>query len=138
METDLTPNKDFDFVSSKRYVSKWFADDEFRRCSPQCRREDMNDDLICLLDKLRSVCGFPLTLTCAYRSPDYDRRKGRSGTSWHCKGCAVDIYCDSSAKRFVIVRYAISLGFTGVGIGENFVHLDMRPVPCMWHYYKEQ
>lgn len=131
----LNPNTAFDNTPAK-YEPVYFKEMEFLRASPSCHLEDMNMRFMHRLDKLRELCNFPLVVNSAYRSRDYELSKKRSGTSWHCKGRAIDIRCDDSWKRYMIVRNAIKLGFNGIGIGKNYIHLDDRDVsPCIWHYY---
>lgn len=124
-----------DLLAGRYDMLTWFKPSEFRACSPQCRIEDMDISFLERLDMLRNLCGFPLTLTCAFRAREYDLRKGRTGNSYHCKGRAVDIYCEDSSKRAVIVKEAMRIGLNGVGIGKNYVHVDDRDILTMWHYY---
>ena len=120
-------------------MSKYFKDSEFRKCTPSCTIGQMDDDFLRLLDCVREAAGIPLVLNSAYRSRDYELAHGRSGNSAHTRGCAVDIRCNTSANRFRIVRAAIGWGFTRIGIGETFVHLDSDdtlPQGVMWDYYE--
>lgn len=116
------------------YHPKYFSDTEFQICNPSCEREDMDEDFLRKLDKLRELCGFPLTLTCAYRSVEHDKSRGRSGTSFHCAGRAVDIYCTQSDKRFSIILHAPMVGLNGIGVAGTFVHVDDRNIPACWTY----
>lgn len=86
------------------------------------------------LDALRKALGYPLVLSSAFRTPEYEHKRGRSGTSWHCRGRAVDIYCTNSYRRFEIVQHAMALGFNGIGVANTFVHLDDRLICTMWTY----
>lgn len=119
-------------------MAKYFTNAEFRKCDPPCGLDDMNPELMAKLDALREKCNMPLVINCAYRSPEWDKRKGRSGNSAHTRGLAVDIRCNASATRFKIVRCAMELGFTRIGIGKTFVHLDIDkslPQGVMFDYY---
>lgn len=92
----------------------------------------LKDKLLALSD----MCAFPLILTSAYRPKDYEVSKGRSGSSSHCKGLAVDIACTESLKRLELLKYALELGFNRIGIGRDFIHLDVdfdKP-KCVWLY----
>lgn len=109
-------------------MSKYFHDLEFFACVPSCNIAQMDKDFLSRLDTLREMCGFPLVLNCAYRSKEWDISKGRSGNSYHTKGCAVDIKCIDSFKRARIIRMALCLGLT-VGIYNTFLHIDGRPFP---------
>lgn len=116
------------------YTPKFFSRTEFNLCTPSCDLEDMDEDFLKKLDHLREVCDFPMTITCAYRSVEYDKSKGRTGNSYHTRGRAVDIYCTNSYRRFAIVHHAPFCGLNGIGVGSNFVHVDDRIVQTMWTY----
>lgn len=116
------------------YSPRFFSEGEFARCTPSCRMEDVSDNVLYALDRLREHCGFPIHLTCAYRSRQWDLSKGRSGDSMHCLGRAVDIRCEAANLRGQIIHWAPLVGFTGIGIAKTFIHLDMRPDPCCWLY----
>lgn len=106
-------------------MSKYFKPLEFKACVPSCNIEDMNVSFLRYLDTLRELCGFPLVLNCAYRTPAWDISKGRSGKSYHTKGLAVDIRCYDPFKRAQIVRHAIAIGLS-VGVYSSFIHVDAR------------
>lgn len=120
-------------------TSKYFKEPEFKRCVPSCSLQDMNQQFMTALDALRAQAGIPLVLNCAYRSVQWDKSKGRSGNSAHTRGKAADIRCNASATRWKIVRAALALGFKRIGIGKDYVHVDMDsslPQNVIWHYYK--
>lgn len=116
------------------YYPKYFKESEFQSCDPPCSVQDMDDDFLRKLDKLRELCGFSLFLTCAYRSREYDRSRGRDGSSFHCAGRAVDICCISSDQRFSLLLHAPMVGLNGIGVGKTFIHVDDRNVPAAWTY----
>lgn len=118
--------------------AKYFSECEFNRLSPACSLQDMAQDTMTLLDQMRALCGFPLVLTSAFRTKEWDKQKGRSGNSAHTRGKAVDIRCNDSAKRLRIIQSALAVGFNRIGIGSNFIHVDndtTLPQNVMWHYY---
>lgn len=120
------------------YRPRYFTDAEFRRCTPSCSLEQMDEGFLRTLDRVREYAGIPLVLNCAYRSVAYDKAKGRNGNSAHTRGKAVDIKCNASVTRWKIVRAAIDAGIRRIGIGSTFVHLDnddTLPQCVMWHYY---
>ncbi len=119
--------------------AKYFKDAEFRRCNPSCTIDQMQPGFLALLDAIRERAGIPLVLNSAYRSREYERSKGRSGNSAHTMGLAVDIRCYSTATRWRIVKAAMELGVTRIGIGDTFVHIDTGESrglpPCViWTY----
>lgn len=85
--------------------------------------------------------GEPLTITSGYRTPEYNASVSHTGAEGpHTKGRAVDFACDGRLA-FKIIREALKLGFTGIGISQKgtsrFVHLDMineAPRPNVWSY----
>lgn len=113
------------------YKPIYFSEQEFRKCSPSCSMSDIHPDFLCYLDMLRKACGFPIFLNSAYRTKEYERSKGRSGTSSHCKGLAVDIRCVDSFKRAKIIGCICEMADMNnlfpvrVGIGKNFLHIDI-------------
>lgn len=118
--------------------AKYFKEAEFKRCTPPCSLQDMKQSTMDKADKLRELCGFPLVVTCAYRSREWDLAKGRSGNGAHPHRQGLDFACTDSAKRFAIIKNAPIAGFNRVGIAKNFIHVDddeTLPQNVMWHYY---
>ena len=119
-------------------MAKYFNEKEFNNCTPSCSMADMNSEFLGLLDKVREKAGIPLVINCAYRSKEYDLKKGRSGNSAHTKGKAVDIRCNQSTNYYKIIKAALEVGITRIGIGNGFVHLDYDntlPQNVLWNYY---
>lgn len=118
------------------YTPKFFSENEFTRIG--CSIADCNDDSLRRLDALREHYGKPIILTSAYRSRESELAKGRSGTSAHTTGNAFDIKCSSSRDRYLLVLCALSVGFSRIGIGRNFLHIDdsvNHTQRVIWHYY---
>lgn len=116
---------------------KYFTDEEFKRAKPSCSLSDMDEQFMLLLDSARELAGIPFKINSAYRSPEYEKTKGRAGTSRHCFGLAVDIACYTSDYRFRIIRSLIAVGFHRIGIGSNFIHVDLGykgSEPIIWLY----
>lgn len=118
-------------------MAKYFTEKEFNKCSPSCSISDMDSEFMELLDKLRETAGIPLVINCAYRSKEWDKKKGRSGNSAHTKGVAVDIRCNDSSNRFKIIKAAVELGIPRIGIDGSFIHIDNDPTlpqNVIWTY----
>lgn len=116
---------------------KYFKPEEFQKCVPSCCISDCDDTALLRLDRLRELCGFPIKLNSAYRSSEYDKQKGRSGESAHCRGKAFDIRCTNSYERAIIVNCAFKVGFVRVGVATRFIHVDCdvdKPYPRIWLY----
>ena len=120
-------------------TAKHFSEAEFKRCTPACSLQNMDQNFINTLDKLREAAGIPLVLNCAYRSKQWDLSKGRNGNSAHTRGKAADIRCNASDTRMKIVKAALAVGIKRIGIGKNYVHVDTDaslPQNVVWHYYE--
>lgn len=93
------------------------------------------------LQTLRHILGKPIRITSGFRTPEYNERVGGAKDSAHVKGRAADIAV-SGSDAFVLVRYAIGVGFTGIGVkqhgADRFVHVDdvedWNIRPALWSY----
>ena len=108
-------------------TSRHFSEQEFNNCNPKCSLQDMNQDTINMLDWARELAGIPILLNCAFRSVDWEKKQGRTGTSSHTLGCAVDIHCTNSRNRFILIDALIKAGFNRIGVDELFIHADNSP-----------
>lgn len=111
-------------------TAKFFKDEEFKRCSPPCSIEDMQQSTLDMLDKLRELAGIPIVLNSAYRSPEHDKARGRSGTGAHTTGHAVDIRCNTGTTRYKVLRAAFAAGFKRIGVEGSFIHVDNSDNPA--------
>lgn len=123
-------------MATKSYIPKYFSVYEFQKV--HCSIDDIDPESLKRLDACRRKAGIPFILTSAYRSRQSEIEKGRTGNSAHTRGRAFDIACSSDLNRAIIVRAAIEVGFTRIGIAKNFIHLDddyhCLPSPRIWLY----
>ena len=105
-------------------TSRYFKDEEFRRCSPSCSLQDMKQSTMDMLDAAREKAGIPFVLNSAYRSVEHEKKMGRNGLSAHTLGCAVDVRCNSDYNRFVIIEALLAVGFKRIGVAKTFIHAD--------------
>lgn len=103
---------------------RYFKPEEFEKCTPSCKIDDMDEEFMQKLDDARSLCSYAFVLNSAYRSPEYEREKGRSGSSSHCKGVAVDISCLTSICRLKMIMCLLAVGFRRIGVYPTFIHVD--------------
>lgn len=95
----------------------------------------MEHGFIELLDELRLICEFPLVVTSGYRSPNHPIEKVKPVPGTHAQGIAADLQTVDSYRRYILLKNAFVLGFTGVGVGKDFIHLDTRGgKPRVWTY----
>lgn len=119
-------------------IYKYFSQTDFNNATPSCSIEDMEPALLELLDEAREVAGIPFIINSAYRSVEHEHEQGRDGSSSHTKGLAVDIRTTTSRERFLILSAVLRVGFKRIGIGENFIHVDIdkeKPEMLVWGYY---
>jgi len=96
-------------------MSKYFKEIEY----------NMNEDFLALLDEAREFAGIPFVINSAYRSIEHNERVGGKPSSSHLKGLAVDIRANDSTTRGVVLDALRGVGFTRIGIGKTFIHVDM-------------
>ena len=100
---------------------------------------ELNEDFRRLLDKMRGECGFPFIIESGLRTQaENDALKDSVSDSAHLSGLSADIRCTTSIQRFKMVQVALSNGVTRIGIGKNFIHIDIdktKPQNVIWHYY---
>jgi uncharacterized protein YcbK (DUF882 family) len=106
----------------------------------QCKRQEcdavgMDSEFIYMLQKLRTEFGHPLRIVSGSRCMFHNRRIGGVVKSWHLRGRACDIAVKGGLMRFILAKKAFELGFRGIGIGHNFIHLDNRDTwTALWSY----
>lgn len=128
----------------------WNSLPNFTRAEFQCRcgcgRADMDPAFMDLLQRLRTKCGFPFTISSGYRCPDHNASVSRTGRSGpHTTGGACDVRV-SGDRAYRLLSEALALGLTGIGVsqkgrhGGRFIHLDSlpngerQPRPWIWSY----
>lgn len=108
---------------------------DFSTCVPKCNHLQMNTAFLKKLEEAWHV--YPFRINSAYRSPQYERQRGRSGTSAHCVGRAVDIATPDSRTRWYVFNALLRVGFSRFGFGKAFIHVDddvckTRPDNCIF------
>lgn len=113
---------------------KYFKESEFSEF------DKMDPALLAMLDNLREAYGYPIKLTSTYRSPEHPIEAKKSKPGEHAYGAAVDIACVGGEATFKLVKAAIDVGFTRIGISRknNFVHVGIgypgAPETTIWTY----
>lgn len=109
-----------------------------------CGSYKLNPAFIAKLDLYREKLGRPLTVTSFIRCEKHPVEEKKALKGAHTHGCAVDLFCSTSSDRFAMIKLAIEMGFTRIGYGDNFIHLDIAdqlhipsfPKNVMWDYQK--
>lgn len=93
----------------------------------------IDDDLITLLENIRSASGGAVTLNSAYRSPEHNKAVGGVSNSQHVKGTAADIVVADTDPLTVgqIAEYYLNTK-GGIGVYKSFTHVDTRANRSRW------
>tara|TARA_Y100000004_G_scaffold63462_1_gene71180 strand:- start:15269 stop:15646 length:378 start_codon:yes stop_codon:yes gene_type:complete len=99
----------------------------------------MSHDFMLMLEKARSIAKIPFKITSGYRSINHNKKVGGVATSSHTKTpcVACDIYIKDSRSRHIILHALIEAGFNRIGIGSNFIHIDIdkdKTENLIWTY----
>lgn len=87
------------------------------------------------LDILRHRCGFAFHITSGYRDSTHPSEAGKAKGGRHTQGIAADIAVTNSVERYRLINTAMRMGFNGIGIAGNFIHVDDRnTAPVVWTY----
>lgn len=98
---------------------------------------NMQDIFINKLTRARHRAGIPFIIVSGYRTPEHNTSVGGVSDSEHLKGNAADIFCVNSNFRFLIIKSLLESGFSRIGIGSNFIHVDdsnTKPKYVSWVY----
>lgn len=109
---------------NKFTIKTHFKDTELN-CRCGCGKT-VTDVLLLRLECLRSMLGIPLTINSGARCHAWNETSGGARGSKHLDGIAVDIACSSDSIRNQILEMAPHLGFFGIGLAKNYIHLDLR------------
>lgn len=108
-------------------LSRNFSEAELRCKCGKCQFA-MPERSIMMLQTLRDMCGFPLTITSGQRCAPYNRKVGGAARSFHISGRAFDIALpDDHRRRARLLEYAFKAGFTGFILYPSWLHVDTRP-----------
>jgi len=111
---------------------------EFDQPGSPGTHKQMDINLLMIVDNMRNRSGIPYTITSAYRDEEYNKSIGGVENSSHCKGLAVDIAAPTSKQKFLIIEAALHFGIQRIGVGSNFIHIDIddkdKPAKVCWTY----
>ena len=113
-------------------VSKDFYLYEFE--SKDTQEVKIDPVLINLNQAFRDRVGIPYTPNSAYRTPEHNKRVGGSPKSQHLSGKAIDIPLLKGYTIEEMAGIAEELGFTGIGLYQNFIHVDTREEKARWDF----
>ena len=110
-------------------IDRFFYLDEFQ--CPCCLCVKLHLILLKKLSALRQAIDRPLIINSGYRCKKYNDQVDGVPGSYHLFGLAADVTV-ASMKMTDLLKYAQSIHFNGIGLYDNFLHLDIRPIPEFW------
>ena len=118
---------------------KYFELSEFDSPDIEGSGSAMSHEFMLMLVKARDIAKIPFKITSGYRTKKHNKKVGGVENSSHtkipCEAC--DIYVADSAARHKILNAVIKAGFNRIGIGKNFVHIDIdsdKTTNLIWTY----
>lgn len=100
---------------------KYFTIDEFK--CPCCGVVNMDPDFLDMLDAAREHVGIPLIVDSGYRCEKHNKEIHSTALN-HPSGKAADIRTADGSARYHMLEIFLYMGFTGIGIGKTFLHVD--------------
>lgn len=119
-------------------IPNYFKPTEFA-CKCGCGSTTIDPRLLEMLNKARDYAGIPFVITSGVRCKAHNKSIGGVTNSPHIGGYAADISAVDSRSKYLIVKAALHVGFNRVGVGKNFVHVDVddranKPQDVLWVY----
>jgi uncharacterized protein YcbK (DUF882 family) len=117
---------------------RYFELGEFDCKCGTCDHDMMMDmEFVLKLDRARHEAGIPFKVNSGYRCPAWNQANGGKPTSSHILGLAADIEVKTSWSYFHTLKALIDVGFTRIGMGIKFIHVDAdpaKPGELIWTY----
>lgn len=117
--------------STEKLAPNFYAYEFDCACS-RCTQTPVDEALPRILQKIRDRFGKPVRITGPYRCPAHNGEIPNAAKgSLHTKGMAADIQVDGTEPAEV-AKFAESIGVLGIGLYEDFVHVDTRTYKSFW------
>lgn len=135
--------KGFNTTQELHLFNKYFKFSDFDSPDePGSGEKYMDREFLYKLATAREHAQIYFVINNGHRTSQYNQlliRKGykASPNSSHLKGLAADISAVSGRQKMVIVRSLILAGFTRIGIGDTFIHVDLdreKTQNTIWTY----
>lgn len=103
-----------------------------------CGKNETSADLVRLVNAINEeMFTATLVISSGYRCAKHNKSVGGKPDSAHLAGLAVDIVAMDSLFRFRLIEAALKAGALRIGIGKDFVHIDIdrqKPKRVIWLY----
>lgn len=117
----------------EKYLSENFKVKEFR-CQDGSDPIFVDDDLVDIVQKVRTNFGKAVTITSAFRTASHNKKVGGATYSQHCYGMAADIKV-SGVSASAVADYIETLipNTGGIGRYSTWTHVDTRKTKSRWN-----
>jgi hypothetical protein len=118
---------------SAEFVTDNFRAREFDCPGKGCCTETLiSEKTAAYLQQIRKHFGEPIPGPTGYRCPTHNAKvKNAAPNSLHTKGRAVDFHING-VEPAEIAKYAEAIGVLGIGLYDDFVHIDDRTKKSFW------
>ena len=106
----------------------WFTPEEM--ADRRTGRLLVDTRLLDKLDILRGMYDRPIIISSGYRGPYSNAKAGGAVFSQHLLGKAADAKVGDDRER--LLALAKTVGMTGIGMYNTFLHMDIRVKPAEW------
>lgn len=94
----------------------------------------ISPELAQVLEQIRVHFGKPVIINSGYRTEAYNKKVGGAAYSQHKYGIAADIRITGvTPKQIAAYAETILVGTGGIGIYDNFCHVDVRKTKSRWN-----
>lgn len=124
--------------TEKRQLSKNFTLDELKCKCGKCGSVLVDETLVARLQQIRDHFGKAVTVNSGYRCEKHNAspQVGGAKGSLHVKGRAADFRVQGITPQEV-AKYAESIGILGIGLYDDFVHIDTRTTKSFWKGHQQ-
>lgn len=115
--------------------SEHFAKEELAcHCCGWMPDDGISDDLLALLESIRTEIGHEVEISCAARCEKHNAEVGGVPNSYHVQGLAADIIVPDGMTVDELGDLAEQCGADGIGryYNDGFVHVDKRGYTARW------
>jgi uncharacterized protein YcbK (DUF882 family) len=96
-----------------------------------CSKTPLDIELVGYLQVFRNYFGKAITINSGYRCQKHNKNVGGAKNSRHTQGMAADIVV-KGVKPLAVAQFAEMIGIRGIGLYDNFVHIDTRTEKFYW------
>ena len=129
--------KTFNKTSNDKLSTNFNASEFSCKGKGCCSKTKIDEKLVNILQRIREHFKVSVTINSAYRCSIHNKKVGGASSSNHTKGTAADIVV-KGIKPIEVAKYAESIGVLGIGLYDDFVHIDTRISKSFWYSYNQE